>query len=122
MFRQPRREIVGSAGSGMFPPIRLVEFWRRTGAAGRREITLQGEEARPQTDPSESTPPACPPSHRPPRRLAPLAPELRNQRLGSFSDCTRRWCSPIHASASASVANGLTLVGWLSGILTSTAN
>src|SRR5262249_44202990 len=52
-----------------------------------------------------------PPSHRPQRRLAPLAPELRNQRLRSFSDCTRRRCSPIHASASASVTNGLTVVG-----------
>jgi len=42
--------------------------------------------------------------------------------LGSCSDCTRRRWSAIHASASALVANGLTLAGCLSGILTSTAN
>src|SRR5262249_22257196 len=36
-------------------------------------------------------------------------PELRNHRLASFSDWTRRRCSVIHASASASVENGLTL-------------
>ena len=63
-----------------------------------------------------------PTSHRRPRRLAPLLSELRNQRLGSFSDCTRRRCSAIHASASALVANALTLAGWVSGIVTSMAN
>jgi len=45
-----------------------------------------------------------PASHRPPRWLVPLL--LRYQRLGLFSDCIRRRCSAIHASASASVANG----------------
>jgi hypothetical protein len=48
-----------------------------------------------------------PPSHRPPRRLAPLLPELRYQRLGLFPACIRRRCSMIHAWAAASVANVL---------------
>jgi hypothetical protein len=38
-------------------------------------------------------------------------PELRNHRPARSSDWTRRRCSAIHASASASVENGLTLVG-----------
>ena len=47
-------------------------------------------------------------------------PCLRNQPVAELCASTRLLCSVIHATASASLANGLTVVGLLSGMLTST--
>jgi hypothetical protein len=42
--------------------------------------------------------------------------------LGSVANCARCWCSVIHALATDAVANGPTVVGWYSGLTTSTEN
>jgi hypothetical protein len=50
------------------------------------------------------------------------APPPLAELLASLSNCARRRCSAIHASASAAVANGLTVIGWSQGVMTSTEN
>jgi hypothetical protein len=47
-------------------------------------------------------------------------PCLRNHPVAELCASTRLLCRAIHAAASASLVNGLTVVGLLSGMLTST--